>query len=349
MDLDSLYAKDIDLSVYDNLQIAFNDGTGILKTADGQQVAMGKTVQWKMQPMVKEDTTTKYETIGKIWLALISLALTISFFLALFQGSLLPTWMLINSLQLIAHVPLIASQLPANAHYFLLNLLSLVRLNFESLNTLLDDAEARLQEYQLLSDSDSYYTSQLHNSGYRYRFARNMLTILCLAALVALVWVIMSLFEAKCRNGQNRRTRRESVSVLMSNFTVRFLYELFFEIFLCALINVSAFSVGAANGNWVISLFMLLACAAAIGFMASLYCKNGPYLADSYQKGSFLSSFWEVRQLSADVQMQAVQTDDKTSRSPELKEGVKEQAPVAFNSSNSNTHTMFHSNVPLNQ
>ena len=60
---------------------------------------------------------------------------------------------------MIAHVPLIASQLPANAHYFLLNLLSLVRLNFENLNAVLDDADAKLQEYHLLSDQDSYYTS----------------------------------------------------------------------------------------------------------------------------------------------------------------------------------------------
>ena len=158
-----------------------------------------------------------------------------------------------------------------------------------------------------------------------------MLTVFCLVALIALVWIISAFIDSKCRSGQARRSRRESVSVFMSNFTVRFAYELFFEIFLCALINVSAFSVGAGNGNWIVSLFALLACAAAIGFMASLYCKNGPYVAGSYAKGTFFSSFWEVRQLNAEVQLSAVQADDKTSRSPELKDGIKEQSPIALN------------------
>ena len=98
MDLDALYAEDIDISAYDNLEITFNDGTNMLTSADGKYVGMGKKVQWKLQPMVKQETTSKFSSISSIWLALISLALTISFILALFQGSLLPTWMLINSL-----------------------------------------------------------------------------------------------------------------------------------------------------------------------------------------------------------------------------------------------------------
>ena len=74
------------------------------------------------------------ESIGHLWVSLICIAIIVSLFLAIFQGSLVSTWMFINSLQLIAHVPLIATNMPANANYFFLNLLSLVRFSLQSIN-----------------------------------------------------------------------------------------------------------------------------------------------------------------------------------------------------------------------
>jgi hypothetical protein len=74
------------------------------------------------------------ESIGYLWVSLICIAIIVSLFLAIFQGSLISTWIFINSLQLIAHVPLIAKNMPANANYFFLNLLSIVRLSLESIN-----------------------------------------------------------------------------------------------------------------------------------------------------------------------------------------------------------------------
>jgi len=59
--------------------------------------------------------------------------------------------MLINSLQLIAHVPMIANRLPSNAHYFLLNFLSIVRLNFESINAQIDTLSGTMDEAKLLN------------------------------------------------------------------------------------------------------------------------------------------------------------------------------------------------------
>jgi hypothetical protein len=56
------------------------------------------------------------------------------FFLVMFGGPLTTTWMFINSLQLILHVPLIDVQMPSNAHYFLKEYLSLIRFNIGPLN-----------------------------------------------------------------------------------------------------------------------------------------------------------------------------------------------------------------------
>ena len=44
-------------------------------------------------------------------------------------GQLLPTWMFLNSMQLITHVPMLDAHVPANLHYFLVHYLSLIRLN----------------------------------------------------------------------------------------------------------------------------------------------------------------------------------------------------------------------------
>ena len=98
------------------------------------------------------------DVLANMWLYQICIAVTISFFLAIFQGSLVSTWMLINSMQLMAHVPLISDKLPANAHYFLLNFLSLVRLNIEGMGSSLDQLDLKLKEYMLITEENSGFS-----------------------------------------------------------------------------------------------------------------------------------------------------------------------------------------------
>jgi len=128
-------------------------------------------------------------------MTLIWIALAVSFFLAIFRGSLVQTWLFINSLQLIAHLPLISSKLPANAHYFLLNFMNMVRLNFDSLNSSIDEVSSKLEEYELAADEDSYFSFQLHYCGYNFSFLRNLLFTICLAILIALVWLFIAILD----------------------------------------------------------------------------------------------------------------------------------------------------------
>lgn len=53
-------------------------------------------------------------------------------------------------MQLVAHIPLIAGKLPANAHYFFLNFMSLARVSLESLNVTLDDIEMKAADSNLI-------------------------------------------------------------------------------------------------------------------------------------------------------------------------------------------------------
>ena len=125
-----------------------------------------------------------------------------SFFLAIFGGSLIQTWLFINALQLIAHLPLISQNLPANAHYFLLNLLSLVRLNFEWLNTSIDEISSLMEQYELAASEDTSYSFHLHYCGYHFNFARNMLFVISLAMLLVLIWIFTSVIEFVRRRRQ---------------------------------------------------------------------------------------------------------------------------------------------------
>jgi hypothetical protein len=211
----------------------------------GKQINFGEKIEWSFSHLVTEDKVSSVEYLASIWVTMIYLAVTISFFLAIFQGSLASTWMLINTLQLIAHLPLISVRLPANAHFFILNFLSLIRLNIESINESIDAIGDTMGESRLMSEDGSFYSSQMRSSGYRFGFVRNMVLFLCLALLIALVWLIIAIFK-KLRQGQSNGENSPSqttgfakAELFMNNFMVRFLYECFFELILCAMINIS--------------------------------------------------------------------------------------------------------------
>lgn len=135
MDLDSVRDKATNAELYDNVSITFNDAAGTFVSDNGKGISFGETINYSLGPLTRKSEVLAVETVGHLWIALVLIATVISITLAMFQGSLVSTWMLINTLQLIAHVPLIANRLPSNAHYFLLNLLSVVRLNVEYVNS----------------------------------------------------------------------------------------------------------------------------------------------------------------------------------------------------------------------
>ena len=52
MDLEKLHSQKIDMQIYDDLSISFNDATGAMKTATGEQVNFGTKLTWKLPPLV---------------------------------------------------------------------------------------------------------------------------------------------------------------------------------------------------------------------------------------------------------------------------------------------------------
>lgn len=196
MDLDKLRRDKIDTEIYDNMSITFNDASGTFVSENGKGINFGESIQWSLKPLVKKSMTIGIETLGNFWLSLILISLTISFFLAIFSGSLVSTWMLINSLQLIAHLPLIANRLPSNAHYFLLNFLGLVRFNFASITAQIDTISGSMDEAKLLNSGDGFYNAHLRSNGYHFSFFRNMMLLLSMICIIGLVWIITAILQS---------------------------------------------------------------------------------------------------------------------------------------------------------
>ena len=168
-----------------------------------------------------------------------------------------------------------------------------------------------MKEYQLIADDESVFSSQMKASGYNFSIASNMLFIFCLAIVLLLVWILMALIERflcrkdkACDSKQSTRssttTTRWLTEVGVNNFIVRFTYEVFFELMICAFINVSSVSGGSIFW-WTFSLGVILASIVGLCVFVTLFCTNGPYIEGTYAPSSLMGSFWGVRHLHEDV------------------------------------------------
>ena len=70
----------------------------------------------------------------KIFLVLVLIVMAIVVLLLFCGGRLIPTWMFLNSLSLIAHLPLLAVLMPSNLHYFLWKWLHVFQLHNYGMN-----------------------------------------------------------------------------------------------------------------------------------------------------------------------------------------------------------------------
>lgn len=59
-----------------------------MKTSEGKQVSFGKTLNWKLPPLVKEETMSGIDKMAQLWLVMICIALFVSVIIACMQGSL---------------------------------------------------------------------------------------------------------------------------------------------------------------------------------------------------------------------------------------------------------------------
>ena len=98
---------------FDALYVTFY-GTELFKSAEtGNEVRFGTQLTWDLYRMMEIDNKEAIEAFNKFFYGLTVTTLVLSIPM-LFVRDLLPTMIFFNSLSLIAHTPLLNSQMPGN-------------------------------------------------------------------------------------------------------------------------------------------------------------------------------------------------------------------------------------------
>ena len=112
------------------LQITFF-GTEHFKNIFDKEVPFGFELDYPIVRQINVDDAKTVDTATSVAQIALVAVLVIFFFLIMCGGPLLPTWMFLNSMQLIFHVPLIKSDMPAHTHFFMIEYLNVLRLHFD--------------------------------------------------------------------------------------------------------------------------------------------------------------------------------------------------------------------------
>ena len=112
-------------SQFDTLSLTFW-GVDYFKSYQNKEVKFGTTLY---HPIFRQVSASEKEAIDQLHLAVDQMFIGIMLMVlpVITVGSLLPTWMFINSLQIIAHMLLLKTLMTGSAHYFLLKFLNWLR------------------------------------------------------------------------------------------------------------------------------------------------------------------------------------------------------------------------------
>lgn len=218
------------------------------------------------------------------------------------NANLLPTWMFINSMQLIMHTALLTTNMPSNLHFFLFHYLNILRLNPEALDLSVEAklSESGLIDYELSNKEDVFFNTVLGMCGYKHALSRNLLIIICISLCILIVGLVLWLVDSIFNRKSDRR-----LTVFMSNFSLRFFYEFFLEICIGTFIHIASmqvlhkdFEAQISIVSWVMASLYLVGIIGFVGFIASRFWRHGPYVKSTYLPGSLRHSWWGIRLLS---------------------------------------------------
>ena len=104
-------------------------------------------------------------------------------------GSLLPFWIFINSLQIISHMILLKTIMPANAHFFLKRYNDLIRWYDPSFWEYLRQTH-EFKEYEI---ENGPYSPPLKLGDYNHSFAQNMIIVIMVLLILLVLWVSIAI------------------------------------------------------------------------------------------------------------------------------------------------------------
>ena len=152
-----------------------------------------------------------------------------------------------------------------------------------------NESEHGITNYGNANTQDSNYSYLLNDCGYKHTFSRNLVIFIAIFVLLVLGMAGLYIYDFVMRK-RYKSVRTSHVKywhlAWMANFSLRFLYEIFFEVFLCLLIHVSIGNPHDVHA-YGFAVFLLMILCIATASLVALFCRGGPYKRPcSYQPSS---------------------------------------------------------------
>ena len=125
--------------------------------------------------------------------------------------------------------------------------------------------------------------------GYSASMMQNMAPGLLLIAITIAMWVLLGIKDLLCLC--TKKTRHEAICF---SAIFRIIYECFFEIVLCLLINQTIIAESSLSLSRL-GLSLTVIVALLVTLLCVLCFRFGPYVNGSYEPGSLTQSFWSFR------------------------------------------------------
>ena len=209
-------------------------------------------------------------------------------------GSLLPTWMFINALQLLAHLPLLNTAMPSNAHWFLNEYLNMVRWYDEDF---IKNADEKY-EFNKYDISEGHNHELLRACNYEHLFIHNMYIVFIGISIICVMWGILAIKDLVGKYTRSEKPYlKKRHGKWCNNFALRFFYEFFLEFCIVVFINLSVieFSDGSSTISALASIVLIVLICSLVIFVVTLFFCNGPYVPGFYVKRTALASIWGLR------------------------------------------------------
>ena len=238
-------------------------------------------------------------------------------------GSLLPTWMFINTLQLAAHLPLLNTNMPANVHYVLSKQLQLVSWHDKDflnlIGRIIPSNLMPISQYDIKADA---LNPLLDICGFKHPFIESMLLIMSFAFLIVISWLILSIKDAIgcCSSRSENSFCKRRHGRQCNNFLIRFIYEFFLTFCLVIFINLSIIKLEepTLTFSYIVTAGCSIVLTGLFLFLLSRLCCNGPYIKGYHMKGTAMSSRWGMRPVNPGFDANAylkAQQDSKKQQS----------------------------------
>ena len=152
----------------------------------------------------------------------------------------------------------------------------------------------------MLNDWVAYYPTLTYSCGFSFNFVPNLLLWLIFLIILGAIWIALWSCDR-----YDEIVRKPTVVKLrepwLTNFTIRWLYEIYLQICICIMINVSSY--GESSGSvWYLCLLVAVFIFATPICVSLLFCCKGPYYQDTYEKDSLLwGSFWGIRAIKQEL------------------------------------------------